>query len=353
MNGHEKLIEKINSFTDPFNIMEVCGTHTMAISRSGIRNALKENINLISGPGCPVCVTPDSCIDYIYSISLKKDVIIATYGDMIRVPGSNPKISLERAKALGADVRMVYSSIDALEIASKNRNKKVVFIGIGFETTAPAAAAAIIEAEENEIDNFYVFSVHRNLEPVMRYLILDRELNISGFLCPGHVAAIIGTDGFKFLSDCNMLGVVTGFELDEILEGIYILLEGIKSKKTGVINAYKRLIKPEGNEAAKSAIHEVFEKKDDYIRGIGKIPECGLKIRDKYKNHDIERIYPFTLSTKIHNNGCRCGDVIKGKIKPTECPLFRKVCTPLYPVGPCMVSSEGSCAAYFKYSYTV
>lgn len=348
---NENIIKKIEELKQckNLNIMEVCGTHTMAISRFGIRDILKENMNLISGPGCPVCVTPDCYIDYIYELSLKKDVIITTYGDMIRVPGSFPYINLEKAKAKGANVKMVYSSIDALNIAQNNPDKKVVFMGIGFETTTPATAAAVIEAKEINIKNFYVLSVHKIVEPVMRLLLEDKEVKIDGFLCPGHVAVITGEKGFEFLNEYTCPGVITGFELNEIVDALYILSKQIENKNGGVINAYGRLVRYQGNIAAVNLINKVFETSDDIWRGMGVIKNSGLKLKGEYSDFDIEKIYPVNYKTNEERNGCMCGEVLKGKISPIKCPLFKKVCCPENPVGPCMVSSEGSCAAYYRY----
>ncbi|KYH35628.1 hydrogenase expression/formation protein HypD [Clostridium tepidiprofundi DSM 19306] len=347
-----KKIDKINEFKNNYNIMEVCGTHTMAISKFGLRNVLNDGINLISGPGCPVCVTPEMYMDYIYDLSLREDIIIATYGDMIRVPGSRHYITLEKSKAKGAQVNMVYSSIDALEIAAANKDKKVVFLGIGFETTTPATAIAVKEAEKRNIDNFYVLSMHKIIEPAMRALLNDSEINIDGFICPGHVAAILGVEGFEFLNKYNCSGVVTGFEIEDILDGLLLLLNCIDNKDYGIKNAYTRLIDYKGNEVALSLINSVFEKKDDYWRGIGKIELSGLKLRYEYKRFDIEELYPLKgYERDKETNGCRCGDVLKGIIKPNECGLFGRICTPENPIGPCMVSSEGSCAAYYKYNF--
>lgn len=345
----QKKIEEINKSGVKANIMEVCGTHTAAISKFGLRNLLGSNINLISGPGCPVCVTPDVYIDYAYKLSMFKDIIITTYGDMIRVPGSTPHKTLEYARAMGADVRMVYSSIDALNIAKNNKDKKVVFLAIGFETTVPHTAVAVKEAYENSIDNFYILSMHKLVEPVMRAVLEDKELNINGFLCPGHVAAIIGVEGFEFLEEYKCCGAITGFEFEEIVDALYVLVKSIDKGENNLYNCYGTLVKYEGNQTAKLISNEMFETKDDYWRGMGIILKSGLKLKDKYRAHDIERIYPLDIENKNTNNGCQCGDVLKGKIKPNQCKLFGKVCTPENPVGPCMVSTEGSCAAYYKY----
>lgn len=342
-------IKAINEYTERVNIMEVCGTHTMAISKFGLRNVFNKNINLISGPGCPVCVTPDIYLDYIYELALKEDVIIATYGDMIRVPGSLPYITLENAKAKGANVKMVYSSIDALELAIKNPNKKIVFLGIGFETTAPATAIAVKEAINKNIENFYALSLHKLVEPVMRLLLQDDTLKIDGFLCPGHVAVVVGEDGFEFLEEYKCPGTIAGFELDEVVDGVYDLIESIENHDYKIKNSYKKLVRKNGNIAALNIIKDTFEVKDDYWRGMGLVKNSGLRLKDEFSRHDIEKIYPIEIKENKKNSGCQCGEVLKGKIRPDQCALFYKVCTPENPIGPCMVSGEGSCAAYYKY----
>lgn len=344
------LIKSINTCEDSINIMEVCGTHTMAISKFGIRSVLNNNINLISGPGCPVCVTPDVYLDYIYSLSLKEDIIIATYGDMIRVPGSQPERTLEKAKAKGAQVKIVYSSMDALAIAEENPEKKVVFLGIGFETTAPATAVALREAASSGLENFYVLSLHKLVEPVMRLLLEDDSLKIHGFLCPGHVGVVVGEKGFKFLEEYGCPGAIAGFEMDEVLEGIYSLIESIKNRDVSLKNPYCRLVKEEGNTIAQDLIKETFEIADDTWRGMGEIKGSGLKLKKEFYRFDIEKVYPITIENNYKNNGCQCGEVLKGKIKPNDCKLFGKVCSPENPIGPCMVSGEGSCSAYYKYA---
>jgi hydrogenase expression/formation protein HypD len=350
MQEISKLIQYINDFKENINIMEVCGTHTMAISKFGLRTALNKNINLISGPGCPVCVTPDVYLDYIYDLAFKEKIIIATYGDMIRVPGSNPSRTLENAKALGASVRMVYSSMDAVRIAEENQDKRIVFLGIGFETTAPATAIAVKEAENLGLDNFYVLSMHKLVEPVMRELLKDETLDIQGFLCPGHVGVVIGERGFKFLEEYKCPSAIAGFDLDEVLLGIYHIIKSIKEKDFSLKNPYNKLVRSEGNLISQQIIESTFNIVDDPWRGIGTIGGSGLKLKEEFIRHDIERLYPIDSSYKGKNSGCRCGEVLKGKIRPTECGLFGKVCNPEYPVGPCMVSGEGSCSAYYKYS---
>lgn len=355
MNGLKSIsniktnIDGLNKIEGKFNIMEVCGTHTNAISKLGIRNILKSDINLISGPGCPVCVTPDSYIDYVYNLSLEHNITVATYGDMIRVPGSKPNITLENAKAHGADIRMVYSSIDAVNIAAGYRNKKVVFLGIGFETTAPHSAIAVIESEKLKLKNFFLLSLHKKVEPIMRSLLEDSTIKIDGFLCPGHVAAIIGEDGFQFLESYGCAGAIAGFEFQDITQGIESIIQDIIKKDYTLKNCYKRLVKKEGNLAAISMINNVFESRDDLWRGMGKVSKSGLKLKQQFSLHDIETIYPVNLEERETNSCCQCGEVLKGKIKPYECKLFDRVCSPENPIGPCMVSDEGSCAAYYRF----
>lgn len=342
-------IKSINELTEKINIMEVCGTHTTAISKFGFRDVLSHNINLISGPGCPVCVTSDVYIDYIYELSLNRDIIITTYGDMIRVPGSSPHITLENAKALGADVRMVYSSMDALKIAANNTNKKVVFIGIGFETTTPYSAVAVRESEKLKLNNFFLLSLHKKVEPVMRTLLEDKTINIDGFLCPGHVAAVIGQKGFEFLQEYNCAGAVAGFEADEIIDGIESIINDIHNKDYTIKNKYERVVRKDGNILAASLIDEFFDTRNDIWRGMGEVKLSGFKLKEAFRAHDIEYIYPIKNYSEEKKSACQCGEVLKGKIKPFECKLFEKVCNPDNPVGPCMVSGEGSCAAYYRY----
>lgn len=344
------MIHYLKNIDKKINIMEVCGTHTMAISKYGIRNLLSSNINLISGPGCPVCVTPDISLDYIYYLSLKKDIIIATYGDMIRVPGSSPYLTLEKAKSLGANVQIVYSSMDAIKIAENNKEKKVVFLGIGFETTMPATAVALKEAKEKGVNNFYVLSLHKGVEPVVKALLEDKGVKIDGFILPGHVACIIGEEGFNYIKEYNINGVITGFSFEEVIKGIFKLAQNIESGNCKIENCYKSIVSKKENQEAKELFDDVFQIKDDYWRGIGLIKNSGYKLNHKYSDFDIEKIYPNEEKEKIKKYNCRCGDVIKGIIKPNKCSLFGGICNLDNPIGPCMVSSEGSCAAYYKYN---
>lgn len=334
--------------------MEVCGTHTMAIAKSGIRSILPENVELLSGPGCPVCVTPAADIDRILSLSENKKVILATYGDMVRVPGSAPGDSLARRRALGADVRVVYSPVDAIEIAKQNPEKELVFLGVGFETTAPGTAAAVMTAYEEKVKNFSVFSLLKSVEPALRSLITSEDFSVSGFLCPGHVAAIIGEKGFRFLSgDYEIPAVVAGFEPEDILSAIYCLLKQISENNAKLENGYRRVVSESGNRSAQEIIKKCFVLRGDDWRGLGFIPDSGFGIVSDLREYDAE--YKFGLERTISGrnretgSGCRCGDVITGKAAPAECPFFGKKCVPEDPVGPCMVSGEGACAAAYKY----
>ncbi|MGZ8473373.1 MAG: hydrogenase formation protein HypD [Candidatus Deferrimicrobiaceae bacterium] len=329
-------------------LMEVCGTHTVSIARAGIRPLLSGVVTLISGPGCPVCVTPDGYIDAAIGLGERPDTIIATFGDMLRVPGK--RSSLEKERARGIDTRVLYSPLDAVEIAAKNPEKEIVFLGVGFETTAPSIAGAILAAAERRIANFSVLSSVRTIPPAMEVLASDPEVRIEGFLCPAHVSAIIGSDAYlpvaeKFGVPC----VVAGFEPLDILYGIYLLLLQKKRGAATVENEYARVAKPGGNPKALEVIGKVFRKSDIAWRGIGVLPGTGLRIADAYAAFDAERKFGMEILHAPEKTACRCGDVLKGKITPPQCPLFGKACTPEEPYGPCMVSSEGTCAAYFKY----
>ena len=339
-------------------LMEVCGTHTMAIARSGIRSILPKKVKLLSGPGCPVCVTPPSDIDAILKLSLYKDVILATYGDMIRVPGSLPGDNLARRRALGAQVQVVYSPVDAVEVARQNPGREVVFLGVGFETTAPGTAAAALTAKEDGISNFTVFSMLKTVEPALRALMALEDFRVQGFLCPGHVATIIGEEGFAFLpQEYSMPAVISGFEAEDILSAVWGLLRQIINHDCKLENEYKRAVSPQGNLLAQKMMSSCFERETAEWRGLGKIPASGLKFRAEFADLDAEKRFADILGKEVRKasgasttqSACRCGDVSTGRISPTECPLFGKRCVPEDPVGPCMVSSEGACAAVYKY----
>lgn len=330
------------------NLMEVCGTHTVSIGRYGFRSILPAGLHLLSGPGCPVCVTANTDIDRAVALARVPGAIITTFGDMIRVPGSTSSLAAE--KAAGADVRVVYSPLDAVELAEANPEREVIFMGVGFETTAPAIAACILEAAARELTNFSVFCVHKTTPAALRAIANDPKTAIDGFILPGHVSTITGLDPYRFLVDeFSIPGVVTGFEPVDVLEGIARLVELIVAGTPAIENAYRRGVANEGNVVAQRLVDQVFEPCDALWRGLGKLPASGLAIRDAYAHLDAARRFPIEVEPTREHTGCRCGDVLRGIIAPTDCPLFGVACTPENPVGPCMVSSEGSCAAYFRF----
>ena len=331
-------------------LMEVCGTHTMAIAEAGIRSLLPDNVKLLSGPGCPVCVTPAEVIDAVLALAMEKNLILASYGDMIRVPGSTPGDSLQRRRALGADVRVCYSPMDALDIAAENPGKEVVFLGVGFETTAPGTAAAVLSAAERGLNNFSVWSMLKTVEPALRALMAMDGFNVQGFLCPGHVATILGEEGFRFLpEEYGMPAVISGFEPEDILLAVYKLLRQIADSAPKLENEYTRAVRPEGNPLAKAVMAKCFAARRDLWRGLGEIPQSGLGLREELAAFDAEKKFGTEIPGPA-KTACRCGEVITGRMDPTGCPLFGTRCTPEDPVGPCMVSSEGACAAWYKYS---
>lgn len=335
--------------TEPYTVMEVCGTHTVAIAKNALRDLLPPQIRLVSGPGCPVCVTDSSDIDRFLYLAARPNVITATFGDMVRVPGS--KKSLQILRGEGADIRVVYSTMDALELARKNPGKEVVFLGVGFETTVPTVAVCIESAKQEGLKNFSVLSMHKVVPPVLKALALDSELEVNAFLDPGHVCSVIGTKPLEFMAkEYGKPGVVTGFEALDILEALVMLLRQHAEGRSEIEIQYKRIVKPEGNPVAQQFIERVFKQVDARFRGIGIIPLGGLEIREEYQEWDAVRKFSLPEFDTPDIPGCRCGEVLKGKISPPECPMFALKCTPIAPVGPCMVSSEGSCAAYFRYA---
>lgn len=330
-------------------LMEVCGTHTMAIARAGIKSLLPDGVQLISGPGCPVCVTPAEVIDSVLDLAADSRVIIATYGDMVRVPGSVPGDSLQRRRALGAQVEIVYSATDAVELAKARPDREVVFIGVGFETTAPGTAAAVLTAAEQKVGNFSVWSMLKTVEPAVRALIATDGFGIDGFLCPGHVATVIGAEGFRFLpEEYGLPAVVGGFEEDDILLAVYMLLRQLAEGKPRLENAYPRAVSAGGNRLAKEALERCFVRRADIWRGLGRIDNSGLGLSDELSAFDAEKKFGVSPAAP-KASACRCGEVITGRLEPGCCSLFGRRCTPEDPVGPCMVSSEGSCAAAYKY----
>ncbi|MFH1969455.1 MAG: hydrogenase formation protein HypD [Verrucomicrobiota bacterium] len=330
-------------------LMEVCGTHTMMAFRSGLRSLLPLKVTLLSGPGCPVCVTPDDFVDRAIAIARRPDAIITTFGDLLRVPGTES--SLERERARGADIRVVYSALDALALAKKQPDHKIVFLGIGFETTVPTVAWAIRKAARDGLGNFLVLSAHRTMPPAMAALLRGGEVAIDGFLCPGHVSAIIGLRPYAFISrDYSLPCVVAGFEADDILAAIEMLLKQLAENRAQVENQYTRGVSADGNPEAQAIMAEVFEPCDAEWRGLGMIPLSGLGIRNVYRAYDAQAVLTPQPCAKSKNcPACLCGDVLRGAKLPTACTLFRTTCTPETPVGACMVSSEGACAAYYRY----
>jgi hydrogenase expression/formation protein HypD len=345
-----QLIEKIDEAASvPMKIMEVCGTHTVAIARNGLRDVMPKNVTLISGPGCPVCVTANRDIDTAIEMGRQPGVIVTTFGDMIKVPGSYS--SLSREKADGRDIRIVYSPLDAIDLAEQHPDSMVVFLGVGFETTAPAIAAAIETASRKGITNFAVLSMHKTVPGALGALVNDPEVAVQGLILPGHVSTIIGVEPYRFLAeDYHVPGVITGFEPNDVLAGILMLARQIAAGTASIEIAYNRNVHPEGNPTARAKMDEVFEPCDADWRGLGVIPGTGLKIRSQFAQFDALERVPVTPPEPREIPGCQCGDVLRGVTLPFECRLFAKGCTPEHPIGPCMVSSEGSCAAYYRYT---
>ena len=332
----------------PVTFMEVCGTHTMAIYQYGLRHLLPPQIRLISGPGCPVCVTSNGYIDKTVACCRLPGVIIATFGDMVRVPGSTSSLMEERAK--GADVRIVYSPLDALGLAARNPDKKVIFLGVGFETTAPTIAGSILTAAAKGLSNYSVLSAHKTIPIPMQVLSADPELSIDGYLCPAHVSAIIGADAYRFLAEEQGVPcVVTGFEPVDVMKGVEMLVHQVVEGRSAVEIEYSRVVKWGGNRKAQEVMAGVFVPCDVEWRGMGVIPGSGLEIKAKYAAFDADKVIPVSVEEVREHQGCRCGDILKGKVTPFQCPLFATACTPESPVGACMVSSEGTCAAAYKY----
>ena len=332
----------------PVNFMEVCGTHTMSIYQYGIRSLLPENVRLISGPGCPVCVTPIGYVDKAVACTTDPVNIVTTFGDMLRVPGSRSSLMEERAK--GADVRIVYSPLDAVALAKKNPDRRVIFLGVGFETTTPAVAAAILEAAKADLDNFSVLAAHKTIPIPMELLTSDPELGLSGYLCPAHVSTVIGGNAYQTLAETYHIPcVVTGFEPADVMQGIGMLLAQILAGESKVEIQYRRAVSWEGNPKAREVIAQVFEPCDTDWRGLGLLPGTGMAIRSEYARFDAEQVLTLDIPEAVENPACLCGEILKGKLTPGDCPLFATLCTPEAPVGACMVSSEGTCAAAYKY----
>ncbi len=345
-----KILDKMDSeLTEDLRFMEVCGTHTVAIFQSGLRSLLPEKIVHLSGPGCPVCVTHESEVNAFLDLAGRDNVIMATFGDLMRVPGDKGR-NLKKAQADGARVKVVYSPFDTLKLAKENPNDLVVFIGVGFETTAPTIAGTMKMAREQGITNLRVLCFHKTVPTALEALLNDVHTNISGFILPGHVAAIIGLEPFNFIAEkYGKSAVVTGFEPLDILQSLAQMIEWRNKGEAHVVNSYKRIVSDAGNATASGIMYEVFEPTDALWRGIGEIPGSGLEIRPEWELFDAKKEFGIEIVEGPALAGCKCGDILKGIKQPDECPLFKKACTPANPVGPCMVSTEGSCAAYYKY----
>lgn len=345
------LLQRLETALDGrrMRFMEVCGTHTVAIFQSGLRSLLPASVTHLSGPGCPVCVTHDAEVAAFLDLAGRDKVIVATFGDLLRVPGPDGR-SLKHAQAQGARVEIVYSALDALTLAQNNPGHIVVFLGIGFETTAPTVAATLLTARQKKIENFCVLSLHKLVPPALRALLDDASCAVEAFLLPGHVSTVLGLAPYAFLADeYHLPGVVGGFEPADILLALCIMAEQLRDKAPAVINAYSRAVDDKGNPRARALMERFFRPSDALWRGLGRIPQSGLALRPEYADLDALARLDLRLPQTRPLPGCRCGAVLKGQIRPPECPLFGKKCTPATPVGPCMVSTEGSCAAYFKY----
>lgn len=343
------LIETIHRLApEHATLMEVCGTHTVAIARNGIRDLMPDGLRLASGPGCPVCVTCNRDIDTVIALARIPNVTITTFGDMTRVPGSTSSLLAEQAA--GRSVEIVYSPLDALAFAKAHPEREVVFVGVGFETTTPLVAMAIKRAKAMGLSNFTVFAAHKNMPGALELLVGDPTLELDALILPGHVSTIIGAEPYRFLAEkYGIPGVITGFEPVDVLQGIAMLVRQLHEGRAEIEIAYARGVMPEGNPVALAAIDEVFETCTATWRGLGDIPGSGYRIRDEFANFDAVRRFEPDVEPTRDPKGCRCGDVLRARIAPNECPLFRTICTPENPVGPCMVSSEGSCAAYYRY----
>jgi hydrogenase expression/formation protein HypD len=339
----------VADYPGSMTLMEVCGTHTMAICQLGIRALLPPQIRLVSGPGCPVCVTPVDYVDRAVALARRPHTLVATFGDMVRVPGSSS--SLQREQAASGSVRVVYSPLDAVALAEKHPDQTVVFLGVGFETTAPTVAGAVVTAKRKGLANFFILCAHKTIPETMAVLAGDPGLQVNGYLCPPHVAAIIGADAFRPLAEGFRLPcVITGFEPLDILQGVLMLARQITAGEARVATQYRRVVKAEGNRKAQALLAEVFEACPARWRGIGTIPGSGLALRAAYAAFDAALQLPVTVEPPREPASCRCGEILKGKLRPGDCPLFRTVCTPEEPVGACMVSSEGTCAAEYRFS---
>ena len=346
--------EQAKQLDRPIKLMEICGGHTHTIYRYGLENLLPDSIDLVHGPGCPVCVIPMGRVDDALWLANQPDVILTTFGDMMRVPGSEE--SLLQARARGCDVRFVYSPLDSLKIAEENPDKHVIFFAIGFETTTPSTAVTLTAAKQRDIPNFSVFSNHVTIEPPLRAIANGGVPEVDGFIGPGHVATVVGTKAFDFLAEeFNRPVSVCGFEPLDILQGVAQLLEqftsgDIAAGKARVQNQYARVVRPEGNPSAQALLDRVFDIRDEFEwRGLGTLPHSGMAISEEFAKWDAERIFDVPGNRVEDPAACECGSVLTGHIKPWQCKVFGTACTPDTPIGTCMVSPEGACAAYYNF----
>ena len=351
-NEAREIVEQIAAACaglDRVCIMEVCGTHTVSLFRTGVKSLLPEAIDLISGPGCPVCVTSQGYIDAACELSTRPGVTVCTYGDMIRVPGRAGSLELHRAR--GGKVAVVYSARDALALARREPGRQVVFLAVGFETTTPATAATILAADADRVENYSILCGHKLVIPAMDALLAGGEVPIDGFLCPGHVSVIIGADAYRpIVEKYHKPCVVAGFEPKGMLEAIYRIVRQTAAGTAAVENVYGVAVSRDGNAVARDVIARVFEPADVVWRAMGTLPLSGLRLREPYRRFDAARRLGVEIGPDVSPPGCLCGDVIQGKAAPDQCPLFGRTCTPVEPVGPCMVSREGTCAAWYKYN---
>ncbi len=351
----QPLLKKVIDLAEKFKeihgrkpaFMEVCGSHTMAFARSGIRKVIQPHIHLVAGPGCPVCVTDQQQIDAMIELAQDEERILCTFGDMIRVPGTNG--TLQMAKSNGKDIRIIYSPLDAVKIAKENPSREVIFLGIGFETTIPILAATIQLAEREDVTNFSIWMTTKLVEPIVRHLLEAGEVKIDGFVLPGHVSIVLGRDGYLYLAEeYHISGVITGFEPVQLLSGLYYLLSNILDGKAEIINDYPSVVSENGNKHAQDIMEKYLTKCDEAWRGIGMIEGSGYDVKHEYSHYNAKKRFVVKVG-EVKQTKCRCGEIIRGLIDPEQCPLFGKACTPLNPIGPCMVSSEGSCAAHYQY----
>ncbi|MGA8941369.1 MAG: hydrogenase formation protein HypD [Thermoactinomyces sp.] len=350
-----KLLEKVKEAAEEFirkngrkpAFMEVCGSHTMALAQKGVKRALKDHVKLIAGPGCPVCVTDQKSIDAMIKLADGENRIICTFGDMIRVPGT--EFTLQEAKLEGKDIRVVYAPVDAVKIAEENPDKEVIFLGIGFETTIPVLGVALKEAIDRNVHNFSMWMTTKLVEPILRTLLETRELNLDGFLLPGHVSIVLGKNNYQYLVDeYQVPGAIGGFDTVGMLGAIYQLIRQLLEGRVEIENNYTAVVRDEGNQETLKLINTLFKPVDEAWRGIGVIPDSGMDIREEYDRYNAKKRFNIKVG-EPRKTKCRCGEIIRGLVTPEECPLFAKACTPSKPIGPCMVSREGTCAAHYLY----